>query len=193
MAPEIGYFALLLAFFVSITQSAMPFVAARRSDLAVAAFVDQAALAQFMFIVVAFASLTYAFVTSDFSVEVVTANSHTAKPLLYKISGVWGNHEGSMLLWVLILSLFGAAVAVFGRNLPDRLRINALGVQGMVGCGFLAFIALTSNPFARLPNRRQMVTGLIQYCRTQDSRSIRRFSIWVMSVFRWRFRSRWQR
>jgi cytochrome c-type biogenesis protein CcmF len=91
------------------------------------------------------------FVTSDFSVEVVVANSHTAKPLLYKISGVWGNHEGSMLLWVLILSLFGAAVAVFGRNLPDRLRINALGVQGMVGCGFLAFIALTSNPFARLP------------------------------------------
>ena len=94
MAPEIGYFAVLLAFFVSMTQSAMPFVAARRSDLAVAAFVDQAALAQFMFIVVAFASLTYAFVTSDFSVEVVTANSHTAKPLLYKISEVWGNHEG---------------------------------------------------------------------------------------------------
>ncbi len=151
MAPEIGYFALLLALFVSVTQSAMPFVAARRRDLAVAAFVDQAALAQFMFLVVAFASLTYVFVTSDFSVEVVVANSHTAKPLLYKISGVWGNHEGSMLLWVLILSLFGAAVAVFGRNLPDRLRINALGVQGMVGCGFLAFIALTSNPFARLP------------------------------------------
>ena len=160
MAPEIGYFAVLLAFFVSMTQSAMPFVAARRSDLAVAAFVDQAALAQFMFIVVAFASLTYAFVTSDFSVEVVTANSHTAKPLLYKISGVWGNHEGSMLLWVLILSLFGAAVAVFGRNLPDRLRINVLGVQGMVGCGFLAFIALTSNPFARLPQPPSDGNGL---------------------------------
>ena len=160
MAPEIGYFAVLLAFFVSMTQSAMPFVAARRSDLAVAAFVDQAALAQFMFIVVAFASLIYAFVTSDFSVEVVTANSHTAKPLLYKISGVWGNHEGSMLLWVLILSLFGAAVAVFGRNLPDRLRINVLGVQGMVGCGFLAFIALTSNPFARLPQPPSDGNGL---------------------------------
>src|SRR5215472_15726382 len=92
MAPEVGYFALLLALFVSLMQSAMPFVAARRRDLAVAAFVDQAALGQFMFVVVAFASLTYAFVTSNFSVEVVAANSHTAKPLLYKISGVWGNH-----------------------------------------------------------------------------------------------------
>ena len=160
MTPEVGYFALLLALFVSVTQSAMPFVAARRRDLAVAAFVDQAALAQFMFIVIAFASLTYAFVTSDFSVEVVTANSHTAKPLLYKISGVWGNHEGSMLLWVLILSLFGAAVAIFGRNLPDRLRINVLGVQGMVGCGFLAFITLTSNPFARLAQAPSDGNGL---------------------------------
>src|SRR5262249_12108347 len=100
MAPEIGYFALLLALFVSVVQSATPFVAARRHDPTVAAFADQAALAQFMFLVVAFASLIYAFVTSDFSVEVVAANSHTAKPLLYKIAGVWGNHEGSMLLWV---------------------------------------------------------------------------------------------
>jgi cytochrome c-type biogenesis protein CcmF len=150
MTPEIGYFALLLALFISVTQSAMPLVAARRHDLRVAAFVDQAALGQFTFIAVAFASLTYAFVTSDFSVEVVAANSHTAKPLLYKISGVWGNHEGSMLLWVLILSLFGAAVAIFGRNLPDRLRINVLGVHGLVGFGFLAFIVFTSNPFARL-------------------------------------------
>jgi cytochrome c-type biogenesis protein CcmF len=137
MTPEIGYFALLLALFISLAQSALPFVARRRHDLGVAEFVDQAALGQFTFIVVSFASLTYAFVTSDFSVEVVAANSHTAKPLLYKISGVWGNHEGSMLLWVLILSLFGAAVVIFGRNLPDRLRINVLGVHGMVGFGFL--------------------------------------------------------
>jgi len=150
MTPEIGYFALLLALFISVVQSAMPLITARRHDLGVAAFVDQVALGQFMFLVVAFASLTYAFVTSDFSVQVVAANSHTAKPLIYKISGVWGNHEGSMLLWVLILGLFGAAVAIFGRNLPDRLRINVLGVHGMVGFGFLAFIVFTSNPFARL-------------------------------------------
>ncbi len=160
MAPEIGYFALLLALFVSAVQSATVFVSARRRDPAVAAFADQAALAQFMFLVVAFASLIYAFVTSDFSVEVVAANSHTTKPLLYKIAGVWGNHEGSMLLWVLILSLFGAAVAVFGRNLPDRLRTDVLGVHGMVGFGFLAFIALTSNPFARLAQAPDDGNGL---------------------------------
>src|SRR6516162_245295 len=128
----------------------MPFVAARRHDPGVAAFVDQAALGQFTFIAIAFGSLTYAFVASDFSVAVVAANSHTAKPLLYKISGVWGNHEGSMLLWVLILAVFGAAVAVLGANLPDPLRTNALAVQGMLGFGFLAFIVFTSNPFERL-------------------------------------------
>jgi cytochrome c-type biogenesis protein CcmF len=160
MTPEIGYFALLIALFISAAQSAMPFVAARRNDLGVVAFVDQAALGQFMFLAIAFASLTYAFVTSDFSVEVVAANSHTAKPLLYKISGVWGNHEGSMLLWVLILSLFGAAVAIFGRNLPDQLRIKVLGVHGMVGFGFLAFIAFTSNPFARLAQAPDDGNGL---------------------------------
>jgi cytochrome c-type biogenesis protein CcmF len=160
MAPEIGYFALLLALFVSAVQSATVFVSARRHDPTVVAFADQAALAQFMFLVVAFASLIYAFVTSDFSVEVVAANSHTTKPLLYKIAGVWGNHEGSMLLWVLILSLFGAAVAVFGRNLPDRLRADVLGVHGMVGFGFLAFIALTSNPFARLAQAPDDGNGL---------------------------------
>jgi cytochrome c-type biogenesis protein CcmF len=160
MTPEVGYFALLLALFISGSQSAMPFVAARRHDPGVAAFVDQAALGQFTFIAIAFGSLTYAFVTSDFSVEVVAANSHTTKPLLYKISGVWGNHEGSMLLWVLILSLFGAAVAIFGRNLPDQLRINVLGVHGMVGFGFLAFIVFTSNPFARLAQAPDDGNGL---------------------------------
>src|SRR5215510_4908173 len=128
----------------------MPFVAARRHDPGVAAFADQAALGQFMFLVVAFACLTYAFVTSDFSVEVVAANSHTAKPLLYKISGVWGNHEGSMMLWVLILSVFGAAVALFGENLPPSLRARVLAVQAWVGVGFFAFILFTSNPFLRL-------------------------------------------
>ena len=165
MAPEVGYFALLLALLFSVTQSAVPFVAIRRHDPAVAAFAGQAAFGQFIFIAVAFAALTYAFLTSDFSVEVVAANSHTAKPLLYKVSGVWGNHEGSMLLWVLVLSLFGAAVAIFGGNLPDRLRINVLGVHGMVGLGFLAFIVLTSNPFARLaeaPNDGNGLNAILQ-------------------------------
>jgi cytochrome c-type biogenesis protein CcmF len=99
----------------------------------------------------AFAALTYAYVTSDFSVENVVANSHSAKPLLYKISGVWGNHEGSMLLWVLILASFGAAVAFYGTNLPITLRANVLAVQAVIAVAFLAFIVFASNPFARIP------------------------------------------
>src|SRR6516164_753644 len=152
MAAEAGSFALILALFVSLMQSVVPFVAIRRQGSLIAAFARQAALAQLLFIAIAFGCLTYAFVTSDFSVQVVAANSHTLKPLLYKISGVWGNHEGSMLLWVLILALFGAAVAVFGDNLPDRLQARVLGVHGMIGLGFLLFIVATSNPFARLLN-----------------------------------------
>ena len=150
MAPEVGYFALLLALAVAAVQSLTPFVAARRRDPAVAAFACQAALAQFVFVAIAFGALVHAFVVSDFSVQVVVENSHTAKPLLYKIVGVWGNHEGSMLLWLLILALFGAAVAVFGGNLPDRLRADVLGVHGLIGLGFLLFVVFTSNPFARL-------------------------------------------
>ena len=94
-------------------------------------------------------ALMHAYVTSDFSVINVVENSHTDKPLLYKITGVWGNHEGSMLLWVFMLSLCGAAVALFGDNLPPDLRARVLAVQGMIGVGFLLFILFTSNPFLR--------------------------------------------
>ncbi|MGJ4903090.1 heme lyase CcmF/NrfE family subunit [Bradyrhizobium sp. HKCCYLS2058] len=150
MTAEVGSFALILALLVSLVQSIVPFVALRRQSAMIAGFVRHAALTQFLFVAIAFACLTSLFVHSDFSVQVVAANSHTLKPLLYKVSGVWGNHEGSMLLWVLILSLFGAAVALFGTNLPERLQSNVLGVHGMIGLGFLAFIVSTSNPFARL-------------------------------------------
>src|SRR5499426_3883941 len=150
MAPEIGHYALILALLLSVTQAGVPLVGARLRDPALMSFAGHAAFAQFAFVALAFACLTYAFVTSDFSVEVVAANSHTAKPLLYKISGVWGNHEGSMMLWVLILSVFGAAVALFGENLPASLRARVLAVQAWVGVGFLAFILFTSNPFLRL-------------------------------------------
>src|SRR5512137_2837719 len=117
MAAEIGHFALIIALLLAIAQAAIPVIATRRRDPALAAFVDGSAVGQFVFVALAFACLTYAFVTSDFSLQVVAANSHTTKPLLYKVAGVWGNHEGSMLLWVLILTLFGAAVAIFGDNL----------------------------------------------------------------------------
>jgi cytochrome c-type biogenesis protein CcmF len=148
--PELGHFALILALAVALVQGTLPFVGAARGDIRLMALGRSAALTQALLIVLAFAALTQAYVTSDFSVANVVANSHSAKPLLYKISGVWGNHEGSMLLWSLILALFGAAVAVFGNNLPDSLRARVLGVQALIGLGFLAFILFTSNPFERL-------------------------------------------
>jgi cytochrome c-type biogenesis protein CcmF len=150
MVPEIGHFALVLALMIAFTQSVVPIVGARRQSGALMAFATTAALGQCLFVVVSYLCLTYAFVTSDFTVGIVTGNSHTAKPLVYKISGVWANHEGSMLLWVLILALFGGALAAYGRNLPATLKANALAVQGMISFGFLAFILFTSNPFERM-------------------------------------------
>ena len=150
MAAEVGQFSLVLALLIAITQSTIPLYGAASNTPVLMHFARSAALAQCLFVVIAFAALTYCFVTSDFSLKVVAANSHSDKPLMYKISGVWGNHEGSMLLWVLILALFGMAVAVFGRNLPSSLAARVLAVQGMIGVGFLAFVIFTSNPFERL-------------------------------------------
>jgi cytochrome c-type biogenesis protein CcmF len=114
------------------------------------AVAQSTAVGQLVFLSAAFICLTVAFVVSDFSVQLVAMNSHSDKPLAYKIAGVWGNHEGSMLLWVLILGIFGGAVAVFGKNLPKTLLARTLAVQGLIGAAFLAFILFTSNPFIRL-------------------------------------------
>ncbi len=151
MIVELGHFAVLLALAVALVQTALPLWGARTGDARLMQLAESAALAQLGLLAIAFAALTYAYVTSDFSVENVWANSHSAKPLLYKISGVWGNHEGSMLLWVLILALFGAAVALFGGNLPPALRANVLAVQAGIAVAFLLFIAFASKPFARIP------------------------------------------
>ena len=113
-----------------------------------------AAIGQFVFVSLAFAALATAYLTSDFSVANVAQNSNSALPTIYEFSGVWGNHEGSMLLWSLILSTFGALVAIFGRSLPIRLKADALAVQGLIGVAFLAFILFTSNPFAAWIRRR---------------------------------------
>jgi cytochrome c-type biogenesis protein CcmF len=150
MIAEIGHFSLALALTLALAQATLPLYGAAKRDLALMAFAHATALGQLLFVAIAFLALTVAFVTSDFSVALVAQHSHSAKPLMYKIAGVWGNHEGSMLLWVLILALFGAAVALFGRNLPDTLAARVLAVQGMIGVGFLAFIVFTSNPFLRL-------------------------------------------
>ncbi len=150
MSVEVGHFALILAFTVACLQVGAVLWSVWTRDESPRSIVAPAALAQFGLLLLAFLVLVRAYVLSDFSVATVWENSHSAKPLLYKISGTWGNHEGSMLLWVLILALFGAAVAAFGTNLPPRLKSNVLAVQATIGVAFLAFIITTSNPFARL-------------------------------------------
>lgn len=150
MIAELGHFALILSLAVALFQTIVPMVGATRGWPAWIEAARPAALAQFGLIGIAFAALTVAFVTSDFSVALVYENSHSAKPMLYKVTGVWGNHEGSMLFWVTILSLFGAAAATFGEHLPPALRARVLSVQGAIGAAFLAFIIFTSNPFTRM-------------------------------------------
>ena len=150
MIPELGHFALVLALLVALLQSVLPLWGAARREARLMAFASSAAWLQLFLVATAFAALTQAYLVSDFSVANVVANSHSAKPLLYKLAGVWGNHEGSLLLWVLILALFGAAVAAFGGGLPQSLKARVLAVQGMIALGFLAFLVLASNPFERV-------------------------------------------
>ncbi|MEM7438666.1 MAG: heme lyase CcmF/NrfE family subunit [Pseudomonadota bacterium] len=150
MLAETGHFAIVLAFTVALAQAVVPLVGAQRNWPGWMAFGDAAASAQFFLIALSFGALTYAFVVSDFSVALVASNSHSTKPMLYKVTGVWGNHEGSMLMWILILALYGALVAWFGRGLPERLKARVLSVQSMIAVAFLAFLLFTSNPFLRL-------------------------------------------
>src|SRR5579859_4340062 len=150
MITEFGHLALILAFGVALVQATIPMLGASRAHPGWMAVGRNTALVQFGLVALAMAALMHAYVTSDFSVINVVQNSHTDKPLLYKVTGVWGNHEGSMLLWIFMLSLCGAALALFSGNLPPDLRARVLGVQGMISAGFLIFILLTSNPFLRV-------------------------------------------
>ena len=150
MLNEIGHFTLLLAFCVALIQATVPLFGANKGRTDLMAIAESSANLQFALLLASFAALTHAFVTSDFSVKLVVLNSHSLKPMLYKVTGVWGNHEGSMLLWVLILSLFGASASWFGKSLPILLKTRVLSVQGAIGVAFLAFIIFTSNPFERM-------------------------------------------
>ena len=150
MIAELGHFSLILALALSAIQASLPLIGAQRNNANWMDVAPWAAVGQFVFIAFAFLSLMHAYVTSDFSVAVVYENSHTLKPLLYKITGVWANHEGSMLLWVLILSVYGLGVAAFGNNLPPKLKARVLAIQGLIGFAFLLFILTTSNPFTRI-------------------------------------------
>ncbi|MEL7098971.1 MAG: heme lyase CcmF/NrfE family subunit [Pseudomonadota bacterium] len=150
MLNELGHFALILAFVVAIVQAVVPLIGAARKDAGWMSVAEPAANLQFLLTAFAFGALMWAFIVSDFSLRLVVLNSHSAKPLIYKISGTWGNHEGSMLLWVLIVTLFGAMAAWFGSNLPQTLRARVLAVQSAIAVAFFAFIIFTSNPFLRL-------------------------------------------
>ncbi len=165
LSPELGLFALLLATAVSLVQGSLPVVGAARGRAGWMAVGQPAAVAVLACVALSFACLVKAYVVSDFTVLNVVQNSHSSKPLLYKITGAWGNHEGSMVLWILILALFGAAVAVFGGNLPPSLRARVLGVQAWISLGFLSFTLLTSNPFERIfppPANGQDLNPLLQ-------------------------------
>ena len=165
MLVEAGHFALALALGLSLIQFVVPLWGARANDPVLMAVAPATALAVLGCLAFAFLALTVAYVTSDFSVLNVVENSHSTKPMIYKISGVWGNHEGSMLLWILILALFGAVVAVSRNSIPARLQANTLAVQGAITLAFLLFILMTSNPFTRVvpaPAEGQDLNPLLQ-------------------------------
>ena len=150
MITELGHFALILAFGIAIVQMIVPLVGAHKGLRSWMAVANPAAISQLILVGFSFAALTWAFMSSDFSLKLVFENSHSSKPMLYKIAGTWGNHEGSMLLWLLILTLFGASAALFGANLPATLKARVLAVQSAISVAFFAFIIFTSNPFLRL-------------------------------------------
>ena len=150
MSVELGHFALIMAFATALMQTILPMWGAVARDPALAGMARYSAFVTFGLVLFAYIALTLAYIGSDFSVANVVMNSHSTKPLMYKISGVWSNHEGSMLLWVMILVLFAALVALRGGGMPERLLASVLSVQGAIACAFLLFIILTSNPFLRL-------------------------------------------
>ncbi|HEX4409776.1 MAG TPA: heme lyase CcmF/NrfE family subunit [Xanthobacteraceae bacterium] len=151
MIPELGHYALMLALGLSLIQGTMPIVGARSNDPVLMSIAVPAAVAHFFFVAIAFGALALSYVISDFSVFNVFENSNSQMPLLYRLTSVWGNHEGSMMLWVTILAFFGATVAVFGSNLPTTLKAYALAVQAWIAAAFHLFILITSNPFVRIP------------------------------------------
>ncbi len=149
MIPEIGLFALILALLIAVLQAMIPIAGATRNHSSWIAVARPAAFAQLLFVAISYGCLTAAFLSHDFSVAYVAQNSNSRLPLIYLISGVWGAHEGSLLLWALTLALWTAAVAWFSKSVPDRMVARVLGVMGIVSVGFLLFILFTSNPFER--------------------------------------------
>src|SRR3989454_10793955 len=149
MAPGLGQFSLCLALIVALGQSFFALLGASRQNFGWMALARPAAQAQALLAAFAFGCLPYAFVDNDFSVAYVAEHSNSALPLHYRVAGVWGGHEGSLLLWALMLGVWMSAVSWFSDHLPDEMTARVLGVMGIVSAGFLAFMLFTSNPFDR--------------------------------------------
>nr|MCU0950933.1 cytochrome c biogenesis protein CcsA [Burkholderiaceae bacterium] len=150
MIPELGHFAMILALLLAIVQGTLPLVGAHKGVREWMSLARPAAFGQAFFVTFAWGCLVYAFMQDDFSVINVAQNSNTLLPMAYKIAASWGSHEGSLLLWILMLAGWGMAVAIFSRHLPEEMVARVLGVLGLVSVGFIAFMLLTSDPFDRL-------------------------------------------
>src|SRR6267378_2443264 len=150
MVPEVGQFALIIALLLAITQASIPMIGAARGNRSWMAVAVPASQAQFIFVAIAFGCLAYSFITNDFSVLNVATNSNSHLPLHYRLAATWGSHEGSLLLWTLMLGLWTVAVTLFSRHLPEEMLARVLSIMGIISIGFLLFMLLTSNPFVRL-------------------------------------------
>src|SRR4030095_2543300 len=150
MIPEIGQFALIVALLLALTQATFPLIGASRGNRAWIALAAPAGQAQFIFLTIAVSCLGYSFISNDFSVLNVATNSNSQLPLHYRLAATWGSHEGSLLLWALMLGLWTVAVTLFSRHLPEAMVARVLSVMGTISVGFLLFMLLTSNPFDRL-------------------------------------------
>src|SRR6476469_8139943 len=150
MIPEIGQFALIIALLLAVTQTVFPLVGASRGNRTWIALAAPAGQAQFLFVAIAFGCLAYSFISNDFSVLNVATNSNSQLPLHYRLAATWGSHEGSLLLWTLMLALWTVAVSLFSKHLPEAMVARVLSVMGIVSVGFLLFLLTTSNPFTRI-------------------------------------------
>jgi cytochrome c-type biogenesis protein CcmF len=150
MIPEIGNFTLIVALFIALVQGVLPIVGAARGNTVLMSSARTLALGQFVFVAIAFGCLTYSFIANDFSVLYVAEHSNSQLPIAYRVAALWGGHEGSLLLWTFILTLWTIAVAAFSKHLPLEMVARVLGVMGLISVGFLLFMLFTSNPFDRL-------------------------------------------
>jgi cytochrome c-type biogenesis protein CcmF len=150
MIPELGHFALILALLLALIQGVLPLIGAQRGNATLMAMARPVAQGQFLFVLCAFLALAWSFLHNDFSVENVAKNSYSELPVIYRLTATWGSHEGSLLLWALILGFWTTAVTLFSKHLPEDMAARVIGVMGLISVGFLSFLLATSNPFLRL-------------------------------------------